>query len=79
MADVAVSKTVVERRASSTLASGTIPTKNEGPHPRPFVVHRPCELQRELLLAVEHGQRVLDGVVGQRDGTDRLGQAHGLI
>ena len=27
MADAAVSKTVVERRASSTLASGTIPDK----------------------------------------------------
>ena len=27
MADAAVSKTVVERRASSTLASGTIPNK----------------------------------------------------
>ena len=37
------------------------------------------ELQREILLAVEDRQRILDRVISQRDGADGLCQAHCLI
>ena len=48
---------------------------------RPFPCSRwePETLQSEILLAVEHGKGVGDGVVGQGDGADGLRQADGLV
>lgn len=52
MADVAVSKTVVARRASSTLASGTIPNAKEGLLRSPsFFIAHDASAERECPIA----------------------------